>query len=352
MRKNLKSSTLDVSEIKSGKSLDDVAEITMKNIEILKAAYPEDIPNQLCNTALLSGVFYHDERTLEVGYFNRLFSTIYEDVYVWKTESNYAHFVCVVDSKVKDLDVWKTSGLLISLSFAWNKGFEHSTDGISYNWVYRFDEKQAIADLDFYDANSLDEVNNGFFVTNQDLKNMIRLMALLTKDDSFLKALINFVSSMQLNYTCLFCELSTGSYKMHPSHEPKVWEKLSLYNNFETAIVLACKSVENILGKPPKRENFNSVVKFKNKWASLLNINPEDQFDKGKCSYFDFYYQLFNLRNSSAHADVKKSFDLKRKNTIESQCFAAVLIFDYIDSNLPSYDESCIMLKLNKELIR
>lgn len=348
----MKSSMIDVSKIKPGISLDELTEITMKNVQILEKAYPEDIPNKQCNTAVFSGVLYQSEEPLENGYFDRLLSTNYEEVYIWKAEHSYAYLVSKVNSKVKDLDIWKTCGLMISISFVWSKGFEHSTDNIGYNWVYRFDKNQEKSELDFYENDSIFEIDNGVCISNRDLVNMIRLIALLEKDDALFNSIINFHSSMQLCYTCLICELSDRAYKMHPSHEPRLWEKMPLYNNFETAIVLACKSVENILGKPPRKDNPGSVEKFKCKWLKQLEINPDDQFEKGECSYFDFYYRLFSLRNDSAHANYKEAFDLERRNTIESQCFAAILLFDYINKNLPSFEDSSALLKLNTTLIQ
>lgn len=348
----MKSTFVDVSKIKREMSLEEITNITMNNISNLAAAYPDDIPNDLCNVAILSGILYQSERSLKKGYFERLLSTQFEDVYIWKAENGSAHFACKVSGEVKGLEIWKTFGALISLSYTWSKGFEHAPDDVAYNWVYRFEPNQTIADLDFYDNHSIYEVTNGVCVSNHEMTTIIRLMSLLNNDDIILNSIMNFNSSMQLCYTCLFCELSSRSYKMHPSHEPQVWEKFTLHNNFETAIVLACKSVENLLGKPPKRNNINSVNRFKLKWSSILRIDPDEQFEKAKCSYFDFYYQLFNLRNDSAHANYKNSFDLERKKTIESQCFAAIIILNYIDTNLPSFEDSSELFSLNREIVQ
>lgn len=348
----MKTSFLDNSKIKPGMSIEELAEITLENIRNLEKAYPDDIPNNLCDFAIISGIHYQSDRKLEINHFEHFISTPYEDVYIWKKEQGIVFFVSKVNNKVKEINIWKTFGLIMSLCFAWSKGFEHTTDEVVYHWVYRFEPSQKVDDLDFYDNDSLSVVRNGVVVSNLDLIPMIKLFTLLSRDEKILNSIINFNSSMQLSYCCLFCELSSSSYKWHPSHEPKIWERLSVHNNYETAILLACKSVENILGKPPRKKNKDSVVKFKELWTSLFEFDPDSLFEKTSISFIDFYYELFSLRNDSAHANYKKSFELERKKVMQAQCFAAIILFDYINSHLPGFDESCVFLKMNKEIIQ
>ena len=180
---------------------------------------------------------------------------------------------------------------------------------------------------------------------------MLRLVQLLLKNKTCLSSLINFNSSMQLSYCCLICELTLSGPKMHTSHEPRVWEKLSNINNFETAILLAYKSVEHILGHPPDSKNKLKIIRFKGKWLKLININPDSIYEKASMTYIEYYFYLLSLRNGSAHADLKNSFELERRKTIEAQCFAAIILMSYINYNLPSYEDVTTELKINSKLV-
>lgn len=347
----MKSEFLNNSQIRPGMSSDEISEIIIKNAKILEDLYPDNIPNDLCNNAVLSGIFYHNFEVSENVKYEHFLSTKNEDVYIWKGDNDYFRFVSKVDSKVKELNIWDTFGLLISLSFAWENSFEHTIDEVRYNWVYRFDSSQSISELDYYDNNSDFLINDGVIVTTQNFRRMLRLFALLLKNKTCLNSLINFNSSMQLSYCCLICELSLLEPKMHLSHEPKVWEKLSLKNNFETATLLAYKSVEHILGHPPDSKDKLKIIKFKKRWISKISIEPDTIYEKTSKTYLEYYFYLLDLRNGSAHADLKNSFELERIKTIEAQCFAAIILMSYINENLPSYEIVTTELKINSKLV-
>ena len=123
-------------------SVDEISQLLAENAKVIATLYPNDIPNDVCNTAVLSGVFYQNSEIDDNTWFEHILSTQNEEVYFWKGDSNYFRFVSKVDSKVKELNVWDTFGLLLSLSFAWKSSFEFAIDDIAYNWVYRFDSTQ------------------------------------------------------------------------------------------------------------------------------------------------------------------------------------------------------------------
>ena len=82
------------------------------------------------------------------------------------------------------------------------------------------------------------------------------------------------------------------------------------------AIIQSCRSVESILGEPPKKKNKSSIIRHKEKWNKEIELDPDDIFEKTGESYLDFYYKLFfELRNPSAHSYGNIHYDLQRKRT-------------------------------------
>lgn len=347
----MKSKSINLTQLRPNMSGDEISHLVVENAKAIATLYPDDIPNDMCNTAVLSGIFYQNFEIDENTRFEQILSTQNEEVYIWKLDSNYFHFVSKVDSKVKELNIWDTFGFLLSLSFAWKSSFEHATDDIEYNWVYRFDSSQSLSELDFFDRDCVFQINNGVIVTKQDMQRMLMLVSLLLTNKKCLNSIISFNSSMQLSYCCLICELTLSGPKMHLSHEPKVWEKLSLKNNFETATLLAYKSVEHILGHPPDSKDKLKIIKFKSRWLSKISIEPDTIYEKTSKTYLEYYFYLLDIRNSSAHADLKNSFELERKMTIEAQCFAANILMSYINANLPSFEDVTKELKINSKLV-
>ena len=91
----------------------------------------------------------------------------------------------------------------------------------------------------------------------------------------------------------------------------------------------------------------------KNKWIQLTGINPDDIFEKANITYIDYYYELFyHLRNTSAHSYGNIHYDLENKKTVETQCFAFVLIKAYFYKNKKNLDEAQKALKFNFELLK
>lgn len=69
-------------------------------------------------------------------------------------------------------------------------------------------------------------------------------------------------------------------------------------------------------------------------------------------SYLDFYYELFfELRNPSAHSYGNIHFDLKRKRTVEAQCFAAIILREYLAKHMLDFEVAIERLKFNKSLL-
>lgn len=69
-------------------------------------------------------------------------------------------------------------------------------------------------------------------------------------------------------------------------------------------------------------------------------------------SYLDYYYKLFfELRNPSAHSYGNVHYNLLRKQTVEAQCFAAIVVREYIRTNMADEEQAINSLNFNKELL-
>lgn len=330
----MKEKYLDYSAFNKDMSMDEIAELTLKNYETIERFYPEDIPNDECKYAIISGFLMSAEDFKIKGNFCKLLETYTEEIYLWKNGMNNIQFVSKAKENLKKLESWKTFGYLMELSFAFCKQFEITADEVNYNWVYRFDPNLKLDEQDIYKYYSVYNINSGIYITKDNLPKILRIFFLLDNDSIFLHSLINFYNSMNVSYTCLICELSKSDFKMHSSHEPKIWERLSMLNNYMVAVVLAYKSVELILGNPPIKEKAKSKERFLERWYGKININHDDIFYKSETSYFDYFFEFKHLRNSSAHAEFNGVFEMKRTQSIKAQCFAAEIVFSYVEKNI------------------
>jgi hypothetical protein len=179
----------------------------------------------------------------------------------------------------------------------------------------------------------------------------VQEIELLVRDDSFYIASNIFLNAVKSHWFCFHCEFQKGDVKDHPSHEPKIWEQAEILPKLEISIVQSCRAVEAILGKPGKRKLEKDEFRTKNKWKSIIDLNPDDIYFKTKNSYFDYYYDLFELRNSSAHSFGKIPFELTRQMAIHAQCFAYIIIDSYFIKNRVPVIEAIKKINLNSKFI-
>lgn len=318
--------------------------------------YPPNPPNSVCYHALLSGIKVENSFEPKVHDYINLFQTEYEKIYIWThTKDTNSALISEVNTDVKSLSFWKTIGHILHIAQYYYKAFEITNDfEIKYNWIYYFDQNQMFDGIELLD-NSMStkmDLKSGVIEKATQIEAMAPLIELLLRDDLCYTALNQMLSSFQLHYCCLTCELGLSPIVKHESHEPELWEHPYFISNMEPAIVQACRCVESILGEPPNKNKQNSLIKYKERWKELLQINPDDIFEKAGIPYLDFYYQLFfDLRNPSAHSYGNIHFDLERKKTIEAQCFAALILRAYINSHQKSHEEASRLLRFNQELL-
>ncbi|MCM2535162.1 hypothetical protein NDK43_25970 [Neobacillus pocheonensis] len=253
---------------------------------------------------------------------------------------------------MKDKNFWKNIGAVIQLAYSYSREFEHTIE-LEYKWCYYFDQNKSIFDLEMFDFSDLERTSllNGTILKLTDLYNLSPLMELLLRDDKAFTAMSTFYSSMQTHYCCLICELERYPYRKHPSHEPAIWEQANVISQYEIAIVQACRCVEALLGKPPKKENRSRFLEHKQKWIEQLGINPDEEFQKGETTYIDFYYNLFELRNAAAHSYGTIPFELERKQAVVAQCFASLLLDGYVMKNVIEKEKLFETLSINRNII-
>lgn len=328
----------------------------IKKEKLLEEKYPDNVPNDVCKHAFIYGFSIENSFKPKVGEFNHFFSTKFEDIYIWTYEKNQnSALVSSVDVTVKEIPFWKTASRLIQLSLFFVEAFESIGDPIDYKWMYYFDfDKSTIDNTVFY---GLSEIESHFMAQGRNLKatqisELAPIIELLERDDVAYNAISLIVSAFSSHQICLICELSKAPWHDHLAEEPEIWNQADMLQNLEIAIVQSCRAVESILGEPPSQKKESKVIRHKQKWIDTIGINPDEIFEKANKSYLEFYYELFfNLRNPSAHSYGNIHYDLERKRAVEAQCFAAIILREYINKNLLDNESAISKLNFNEELL-
>lgn len=312
---------------------------------------PVDAPNSVLNHAIVTEVTINSADILSEGDFIEFFKIGNENFYCWTFEKNmYSHLVVRVNPKVKDEELWKTSLSVLEIAFTMSTELEYKFV-FDYDWIYRFkstvgkDNQHYLKDRHFIDSDGPIRTINEFRV-------IAPLIELLYKDNKFFTACQNIIVAKENHEFCQVCALTPEHLRKHPNHEPEPWEKISIIPKMESAVVLATRSIEAILGKPGKRDNANKTERIKQRWLLNTNLNPDDEFLLVGKSYFDYYYDLFELRNHSAHSLGEISFKMLRRETIEAQCFAWIVIAEYYKKNKIDEEYALEALNFNIELIK
>lgn len=319
--------------------------------------YPPNVPNEIGHHAYISGLSFENSFGPSVHDYNFLFKTDYEKLYVWThTKNEPSALVSDIDLSVHNTDFWKTAGSVINLSLNYNRFFEDiDFENIhEYNFMYNFSPTHCIDDIVFDNESfrNFIDFSRRFEYKLTHISNCATLIDLLLRDDKCFTSLSLLFSSFQLHYCCLICELEITGNSKHKSHELKIWEQADHIPKMESAIVQACRCAESILGSPPNKNKLSRIREHKQKWLELLNINPDDEFKITGESYWGFYLRLFDeLRNPSAHSYGNIHFNISRKHTIAAQCFAAEIVYAYVNNHIDNYEIAIDRLKFNKLLL-
>ena len=322
----------------------------------IDAEYPRDIPNETCNHAFIYGMSVVNNFCPKVGEYNLLFSTPSEDVYVWTYKKNTeSALVSVVDPSIKEAPFWKTAGRLIQLSSLFVEAFDLSYEPVEYKWMYHFDSNNTEIDkINFYGLSWLERqcLSKGRVYKATDIAKLANVIELLIRDDRAYNAVSLVKSAFDSHWCCLICETSSHPYHDHLSEEPPLWNQAEVLQNMEIAIVQSCRAIECLIGEPPNRNNKNGLLRHKQKWKETIGIDPDNCYEKAQESYLEFYYDLFfELRNPSAHSYGNIHFDLQRKKAVEAQCFAAIVLREYMVKSLLDNEVAKEKLHFNKDLL-
>jgi len=239
-----------------------------------------------------------------------------------------------VDERVHEENVWKTLGSCLRIAMAFHSNLEGTqpAEEFAYSWVYHFDpddplKEQALLDSDSVSSYGVGEA--GVIRPLRFLEDIAPTLELLGRDERYFVASQHLVASVDSHYFCLVCALQREGYKMHPNHEPEIWEAVETIPKMEVAIVQATRAVEAILGKLGKRENPKKLARAVERWKSLLDLDPHETFELTGKSYLDYYYDLFGIRGDAAHSLGKLPYEVSRRLTIEAQCFAWIILLHY-----------------------
>lgn len=319
--------------------------------------YPTDVPNSKCQYALVRGLLIGNSFKASVGDFSPLFENKNEKIFLWtykNSNDSDTLLVSKVEPEIKAKPFWKTVGSLINLSMAYTDSFEDVSfeSQLKYYWIYYFSEHTPISDLVFYNPDPPWYSPMQKIIKLTKLFHIAPIIELLDRDDRAYTAVSLLLSSFQIHYSCLICEVGLSPAKKHESHEPELWEQAECITGMESAIVQACRCAESILGELPNKNKQNRILSHKQQWIKLVGIDPDSKYDRAETSYWNFYEMLFDkLRNPSAHSYGNIHFDLERKRTIDAQCFAALILKGYIDKNVKTDKEALDALHFNRKLL-
>lgn len=324
----------------------------------LEQKYPSDVPNGVANHGFIRGYLIENSFEPSVGDYSHLCKIGYENLYVWTyEEDSYSVLVAETDLGVKELPYWKTASHLIWLSRLFYNAFECASydDLPDYKWMYYFVPGETkIDEVVFSGVSELEAkfLATGTILKMTDVAAYAQVIDLLLRDDKAYTALSMTFSSFCTHPCCLTCELSQTPWHDHIADEPSFWKQVEMLPKLESAIVQACRAVEAIIGEPPNQNKQGKVHAHKQHWINTIGVNPGDIFDKAQMSYLDYYYKLFfELRNPSAHSYGNVHYNLLRKQTVEAQCFAAIVVREYIRTNMADEEQAINSLNFNKELL-
>lgn len=315
------------------------------------------LPNEEFNYSFIKGISFENCFGPYKHDFIKLLKTANESISLWthSTDKNSV-LISKVNKEVSELDFFKNFGTLYQLASDFLRSFESVDRDYEneYLFIKDFNKMASLEDQIFYKDYNVDRIfiNNGVHYKLTDLQCFIPLIELLNRDNRAYLGVSLLRESMISHETCLICELGRSVTIHHESHDFKIWEHASMLPRMESAIVQATRAVEALIGQPPNNDNQLKVIKKKEKWTEVIDINPDSIFEKSKMSYWDFYIKLFSdYRNPSAHSYGNINYNLKRIETINVQCFVFIILESYILKNIMSMSESENKFQLNIDLI-
>lgn len=311
--------------------------------------HPPDPPNEQASFAFIEGFQLDNSVGFRTGDLVRLMELEYETLFIWTQQTDVASvLVSQVAEKAQTADPWITVADCISLAGVYHSAFEHDHASF-YHWMYDFDPTRSLRAQDFGEADPWPI--SARHLRLSDIANMAPAIQLLLTDQSFQVAAQNIRESFRLHWFCLSCALREPEHRDHDAPEPQRWEYVQLLPKTESAIVLATRAVEALVGKPPNREKRNQISKLSARWQRILGVDPQDEYLNTGKSYLELLYDLFEVRGRAAHSLGTVPFEVRRSVAIEAQTYAAILLRTYFLHNSVSDTDASESLGLNIKLV-
>ena len=158
-------------------------------------------------------------------------------------------------------------------------------------------------------------------------------------------------------YRRIMCELSNWNGRVYKIARNEIAAFSRRADSDHTGVYfLLGKNEENrdtvYIGEAEKVATRLKQHAHKHHWLKTIGGNPDDIFGKVQMSYLDYYYKLFfDLRNPSAHSYGNVHYDLLRKQAVEAQCFAAIIVREYIRTNILDEEQAIDSLNFNRDLL-
>ena len=323
-------------------------DIIRREVERQRNLYPVDPPNKECDHALLNGLLLSNESGLRTYDFVPLFRTTFESSFVWThSKDHYSAVVVRVDPTVNSRKVWKTLASVLEVAVVIESAFEHHVN-MTYDWVYHFDSTTPIGDQRFLNREDHRRLC-GVVVNFRTVRNLTPLIELLLRDDHYFAAAQYLMASFGSHQSCLVCETSPSEFRRHPGHELPRSEVAQAMPLMESAIVLATRAVEEILGKPPRAAKPGREPKAKGEWKHRIDVDPDAAFERTGSTFFEYRRELFGIRGRAAHSIRRMPYELARKLTIDAQVFAWEILQGYFRRHRLDENDALVRIAFNRE---
>ena len=327
--------------------------------EEINERFPPDPPHESCHHAvilgyaLLNSTWVNADPPLlpaagEVVDFFRLGG---EQVRIWTPGTDqYSLLLIEADPKIVRAGMWRTAAVIMELMTKLKSMLEHQ-DRSGYAWIYHFNPMVAFEDQHFLHETDRASLSNRRMLGIEHWFEGSAIMELLIRDEKFFVAAQLLCSSFQNHSYCLECALRPIGSRRHHHDEPDMWNLAAMIPSMEIAIVQATRAVEALLGEPGDRKNPQKLERARERWRKGTSLDPDKAFGTDGSSYFEYYYELFNIRNDSAHSRGNLSPELTRAKAVAAQNFAYLVVLSRLTRVAVTVSEAFDRLEFNRSLV-
>src|SRR5690625_4691088 len=93
-----------------------MSEFMRERQELNSKRYPMDIPNEVCQNAIVSGIMVENSPGFKVGELTPLMKLPHEQIYIWTNRKNKnSSILSHVDTSIKNMGFWINAGHVLKL---------------------------------------------------------------------------------------------------------------------------------------------------------------------------------------------------------------------------------------------